>query len=120
MYQYSFEKLEVWQLARSLTKELYSLTNSYPAEEKFGLTSQIRRATISISNNLAEGSARKTSRDQVVFTTYAFSSLMEVLNMIILSLDLELISEVEYNRIRPMIDELANKVNALRIVQGNR
>lgn len=52
---FGFEKLVVWQLVRTLTKSIYQLTSSFPESEKFGLTSQIRRAVVSISSNIAEG-----------------------------------------------------------------
>lgn len=120
MYTYSFEKLDVWQKARELTKNIYSLTSFFPSEEKYGLTNQIRRATISISSNLAEGSSRKTSKDQARFTQIAFSSLLEVLNQLILSQDLEYISEQQYAEIRLKIEELSNKLNAFYNSQINR
>ena len=120
MYTYSFEKLDVWHKARELTKSIYSLTSLFPSEEKYGLTNQIRRATISISSNLAEGSSRKTSKDQARFTQIAFSSLLEVLNQLILSQDLEYISEQQYTEIRLKIEELSNKLNAFYNSQINR
>lgn len=80
MYQYSFEKLEVWKDAKELAKQIYVLTAEYPTEEKFGLTSQLRRASISVASNIAEGSSRSTSKDKAYSTTIAFSSAAEVLN----------------------------------------
>ncbi len=120
MYQYSFEKLEVWKLSRLLVKEVYKLTDDFPTEEKYGLISQIRRAVISISNNLAEGTSRNTMKDQAHFTVMAYGSLMEVLNMFILSVDLDLINETKYFEIRPTIEELGNKLNAFRNSQLGR
>ena len=93
MHQFSFENLEVWQLSRKLVSKIYSLTKSWPASEKFGLTNQIRRAVISISSNLAEGTSRKSSKDQAHFTQMAYSSLMEVTNQLILARDLKYINE---------------------------
>ncbi|WP_417785246.1 four helix bundle protein [Tenacibaculum sp.] len=85
---YSFEKLEVWKESISLTKNVYSLTDSFPINENFGLTSQLRRATVSIASNLAEGTAR--------FITISYSSAMEVLNQLIISRELSYISEKDY------------------------
>jgi len=114
MHKFSFEKLEVWQRSRILVKEIYTLTKNFPAEEKYGMTNQLRRASVSVSNNLSEGSARKTLKDQSNFTTMSYSSLMEVLNMLILTNDLEYINENDYLKLRSLIEEIANKLNALR------
>lgn len=77
-YQFSFEKLEVWQMARKLAVRIYKQTQSFPNEEKYGLTSQIRRSALSIGSNIAEGSTRASAKDQAHFTTVAYGSLMEV------------------------------------------
>jgi hypothetical protein len=71
MYSFYFEKLEVWHLSRELTKSIYKLTDSFPVEERYGLISQIRRASVSIANNLAEGSARKTQKDHRLLWQFA-------------------------------------------------
>ena len=118
MHLFSFEKLDVWKKSRLLIKEVYRLTKLYPEEEKYGLINQLRRAAVSVANNISEGSARKTSKDQANFTTMSFSSLMEVLNMLIISVDLEFMEEREYLELRPLIEEIANKLNALRNTQN--
>ncbi len=118
MHTFSFEKLDVWQRSPVLVKEVYLLTNDFPSDEKYGFISQIRRAVVSVSNNLAEGSTRKTAKDQSNFTTMSYSSLMEVLNMFIIAMDLEFITENQYDGIRPLIEGIANKLNALRNSQN--
>ena len=114
MYTYSFEKLEVWKLAKELTLIIYKLTDDFPQEEKFGLISQIRRCSISISSNLAEGSTRKSMKEQAHFTQIAYGSWMELLNQLIISLELSYFSEDEMIDIRPKVEELANKLNSFR------
>ena len=84
-YKFSFEKLHVWIDSKELIKLIYIITKDFPNEEKFGLTSQLRRASVSIASNLAEGTSRKTNKDKAHFTTLSFSSLMEVLNQIIIA-----------------------------------
>ena len=79
-YKYPFEKLDVWQNARKLTIEVYKITNDFPKYELFGLTNQINRSVISVSSNIAEGSGRKSKKDQANFTTIAYSSLLELTN----------------------------------------
>jgi len=110
---YSFEKLEVWHDARKLTKLVYSLTKSFPDDEKFGITSQMRRSVISVSSNIVEGSYRVTGKDKSNFMTIAYSSLMELLNQTIACLDLNYINEDQYNEIRTQIEKVSNKLNAL-------
>ena len=62
MYTYSFEKLDVWVESKKLSKDIYTITSKFSPGEKFGLTSQLRRASVSICSNIAEGSARKTNK----------------------------------------------------------
>lgn len=69
MHTFSFEKLTVWVDSKELVKMIYSITKQFPDEEKFGLISQLRRASISIASNLAEGTSRMTNKDKAHFTT---------------------------------------------------
>ena len=117
---YSFEKLLVWQQARVLSKEIYLITKSFPDEEKFGLTSQLRRAAVSICSNIAEGSSRNSYKDKARFTEIAYGSLMEVLNQLILSSDLEYINKKEHEILRTLIEEISNMLNGLRKSQLNQ
>lgn len=117
MKVYSFEKLEVWKESIELVKIIYTLTKVFPNEEKFGLVSQLRRATVSITSNLAEGTSRKTNKDKAHFTTISFSSAMEVLNQIIISRELNFISEKDYILVREKLTKITNMLNALRNVQ---
>ena len=120
MFTYSFEKLEVWIESKKLTKDIYLITKNFPSEEKFGLTSQLRRASISVCSNIAEGSARKTNKDKAHFTIMAFSSAVEVLNQIIIAHELEFIDLSEYKNLRNQIESITNKLNALRNYQINK
>ena len=117
---YSFEKLEVWQESVVLVKLIYSITEAFPSDEKFGLSSQLRRASISISSNLAEGTSRKTQKDKAHFTTISFSSAMEVLNQLIISKDLGFINDNDYTLAREKIEKITNMLNALRNYQLNK
>ncbi len=82
------QKLEVWKLSYSLVKNLYELTARFPKEEKFGLTSQIRRACTSIPVNIAEGSARRSERELQQFLYIALGSASELDTLLLLSTDL--------------------------------
>lgn len=114
MYTYPFEKLEVWKLSKAFVVRIYKITEKFPSEEKFGMTSQVRRASLSVSSNLAEGSGRHTSKDQGHFYEMAYSSLMEALNQILISVDLGWISESELLELRQEIEVISFKINALR------
>ena len=104
---YSFEKLDVWVESRKWVAWIYKITSGFPSEEKYGLTSQIRRASVSVVSNLAEGSARKSAKDQAHFYQMAYSSLIEVLNQLIISNDLKFIT-----------DEQLVEVRAARLTRG--
>lgn len=114
MREYGFEKLNVWQSARQLTKDIYETTGNFPSEEKFGLVNQMRRAIISVSSNIAEGSSRNTPKDQSHFYNTAYSSLMEILSQIIISYDLTFINKEAVVSLREQIEKVSNQLNALR------
>lgn len=118
-YTFSFEKLNVWIDSKELVKRIYLITKQFPSEEKFGLINQLRRASVSVASNLAEGTSRITSKDKAHFSTIAFSSLMEVLNQIIIAKELNFIQEEEYKLLRKEIEKISNKLNALRKSQLN-
>ncbi len=103
-----FEKLEVWQEARQLAKLVYKITATFPSEEKYGMTSQLRRATLSISANIAEGMARSTAKDRARFINQAFGSAIEVINFLILAHDLGWLSTEEYTSIRLQVEKITN------------
>jgi len=119
MFEYSFEKLEVWKESMKLVKMIYDVTKSFPISEKYGLTSQLRRATVSISSNLAEATSRISNKDKAHFTTLSFSSAMEVLNQILIAKELEFLSEEKYLEIRKKISKITNMLNSLRKSQIN-
>lgn len=114
IHVFAFEKLKVWDEIRILIKMIYSLTKNFPKDEQFCLVNQIRRASISVSSNLAEGSARTSSKDQAHFYQLAYSSLMEVLSQLIVSKDLCYINEAEYNETRNKIESVSYLLNQLR------
>lgn len=112
-YTYAFEKMAVWQMARQIVKQIYLTTKSFPKEELFGVTSQIRRAGISICCNLAEGSARIGERDQNRFYEIAFGSAVEVVNLLIICNDLDYISAEDYVLCRTEMEKLTYHLNHL-------
>lgn len=112
MHHYNFEKLEVWQLSIALTLKIYQLSASFPAEEKFGITNQLRRASNSVSANIAEGSSRLSNKDKARFIQISYSSLMEVLNFLIICQKLDFVNHIQLADLREQIEALSNKLNA--------
>ena len=93
---YSFEKLQVWQTAAKLDKSIFELTKKFPKKEEYILISQIQRASISICSNIAEGSGRRKGKDQGQFYKIAYSSLLEVINQLLLSVNRQYLTEEEF------------------------
>ena len=114
MHKFSFEKLDVWIESKELTKSIYQITMSFPDSEKFGLVSQLRRASVSICSNIAEGTSRISDKDKAHFISISYSSTMEVLNQLILSYELDYIKETNYLNYRNQINSITNKLNSLR------
>lgn len=116
---YSFEKLDVYQSALQLSVDIRFILKDFPIEENFGLRSQIRRATDSISANIAEGSGRASHLDQAHFTNMAYSSALEVINHLNVSFQLNYMIEEQYHQLRLQLDKIINQLNALYKYQLN-
>lgn len=98
----SFEDLTVWQESQNLAVAVYMLTKSFPKEEMFGITSQIRRAVSSVSANIAEGFGRSSAKDKLHFYTIAYGSLLETKNFLYLS---EKLSYLTSSQLEPLIQQ---------------
>ena len=116
---YSFEKLEVYQLARKFKIDIKLMSQLFPKEERFDLTSQINRASASISANLAEGSGRSSNFDQAHFTNMSFSTGLETIDHLNTALDMKYINEEKYTELRIKLDTILNKLNGLYKFQIN-
>tara|TARA_R110002124_G_scaffold280092_1_gene453181 strand:- start:19920 stop:20279 length:360 start_codon:yes stop_codon:yes gene_type:complete len=117
--KYSFEKLDVWNKSKDFAVKIYRATQSFPKEEKFGIISQLRRAAVSVSSNIAEGSSRKTSKDQGRFYTIAYSSAIEVLNQLIISKELHFLSVEVYEELRAELEHITAMINRLHSSTSN-
>ena len=113
-YKYSFEKLEVWNDARNLLKMIYLQTNNFPERERFGLSSQMQRAVVSIVSNIAEGVSRNSVKEKIRFVELAYGSLMELYCQLYVSVDLDYLTPDTFTLIKAEIDKIANKANALK------
>src|SRR6478609_2425417 len=85
--RFRFQNLKVWQNARAMNRMVYRLTKAFPKEEMFAMTSQIRRASTSVSSNISEGSGRNSDKDFAHFLEQAYGSLMELASVFFLGLD---------------------------------
>ena|SRR6187431_972108 len=110
---YSFEKLIVWQKSRKLAVIINKITRDFPKDEIFGMISQMRRCSISIASNIAEGSGRHSAKDKARFSEIAYSSALELINQLIISCDLEYVSEENYLTIRNEIEEITFMLDSL-------
>ena len=110
---YSFEKLKVWQEAKKLVVDVYHLLDSFPKFEKYALCDQIRRAIVSVPSNIAEGSGRRSLKEQIHFLEISYGSLMETYNQLRIAIDLTYITEESVEAIKPSIDAIAKMINGL-------
>ncbi len=111
----NYKNLIVWQKSINLVKLIYKLTEKFPAEEKFGLTSQMRRAVVSIPSNIAEGQARRTTKDYIRFVSTSEGSLAELETQLIISIELDFCSKPETETCFDLMLEIKKMLNALRI-----
>jgi four helix bundle protein len=94
----SFKDILAWQAAYELTMYVYELTNSFPQHEIFALTNQIKRSSVSITSNIAEGFGRRSAREKDSFYSIAHGSLTEVENQLIIARGVKYISEAQFSR----------------------
>ena len=120
MKKYSFESLIVWQKSIDLSVAIYKTTKEFPKEELFGLVSQMRRCSTSISSNLAEGSGRNTQKDKSRFTVIAYGSALELINQLIISVKLAYISEETYQNLRNSLEEITFLLDKLHKSQQQK
>ena len=93
---------------------IYALVKTFPVEEKYALGDQMRRAVVSVTSNIAEGSGRQSLKDQAHFLELSYGSLMEVMSQIDLALDLNFIDNENYDRLELLIEEEAKIVSGYR------
>ena len=111
---FSFENLKVYQVARALVKDVYILQNSFPKEEKYALGDQVRRAAVSITAYLADGSGRQSVKEKIHFIEIAFGTMTEVFCELQTACDLGYIQLEELDALRPQFTEVAKMLSGLR------
>lgn len=111
---FSFENLKVYKAARALVKEIYLLQSEFPQQECFALGDQVRRAAVSITANLAEGSGRQSPKEKIHFIEIAFGSMSEVFCELQTACDLGYIQAKQLDALRPQFTEVAKMLSGLR------
>lgn len=113
-YIKSYKELIVWQKGIDLVKEIYILTSKFPREEIYGLTSQMRRAAISIPSNIAEGSGRKSLKDYAQFYSIAYGSALELETQVIIAKELKFAQMKDYIKVDAVLQEVARMLNFMK------
>ncbi len=109
-----YKDLLVWQKAMVMAKETYKMTASFPRDERFGLTSQMRRAAVSVPSNIAEGQARHGTREFLQFLSHSSGSLAELETQILLSVDLGFARKEDAAGLMRKVEELQKMTAGLR------
>ncbi len=111
---FNFEKLDAWQKSIALADLVYQATRAFPAEERFGLTNQIRRAAVSVSSNLAEGCPRSSQQDFARFVEIATGSAFEVASQAVIAHHQGYLPESEFDAIQALALEITRMLSGLR------
>ena len=101
-----YKDLKFWQLSRVFCKDIYLITKYFPNDEKFGLTSQLRRASVSIPSNIAEGASRVSNKDFARFLRISLGSCYEIETQLLISCDLAFIQKEELEKLQHTLDQI--------------
>lgn len=111
---HNFKELKVWQKARVMVKDVYQAISLFPEDEKYGLISQIKRASVSVPANIAEGAGRNTDADFGRFLDIAKGSCFELETLLILAVDLDYLSKSKFDILLNDIEEIQKMIYSLR------
>lgn len=113
---YQFKELEIWKKGRQFCSVIYQITSSFPTDEKFGLTNQLRRASVSIPSNIAEGSSISSNKDFSRFSEIAIGSAYEVETQILISYDLGFIDKESLDILINDLNEIIQRISRFRSI----
>jgi four helix bundle protein len=116
---FRFERLDVWRKSVDFAILVYETTNGFPADERFGLATQLRRSAVSISANIAEGSSRASDRDFSRFVEVAFGSLCETVSHLHIARSQMLMEQERHEALYSAAEELSKMLSAFRNTLGN-
>ena len=109
----SHNNLDAWQRSIDFVTEIYKSTETFPKDERFGLTSQIRRAAVSIAANMAEGAARRSDKEFLQFLSHAQGSASEVETELLIAFKLGFIEKPNYDRLFEELDRIGRMITGL-------
>lgn len=109
-----FRKLDIWKRSKKLCVDVYQLTNEFPKSEIYGLSSQIKRCSISIPSNIAEGSSRKSSKEYSRFISIALGSAYELETQLDIAFELKFINENQLNRVKGEVVQVQKMIFKFR------
>ena len=112
--KHNFKNLNIWKLALDLANEVYNITDQYPKNEEFGLKSQLRRCSVSVASNIAEGSSRSSNKDFNRFLEISLGSLYELQTQIIISSNRKYLNIETFNNIENKIEELQRMISGFQ------
>ncbi|RJR28190.1 four helix bundle protein [candidate division WWE3 bacterium] len=111
---FSYQKLDIYQIAKDIVKRTYTITRMLPSSEQYGLISQMNRAAISIPSNIAESSGRHSKKDKAQFISISFASLMELTCQAEIALELEYIDSLNYEEFIKACKDLSVRLSNYR------
>jgi len=107
----NYQKLDVWKTSMILVKEVYNVTKNFPKEELYGLTSQAKRASVSIPSNIAEGMGRQYKKDTIHFLHIARGSIYELETLLNVAIMVGILNAADFEKFIPMLDEAIKLLN---------
>jgi four helix bundle protein len=114
MLDLSHKKLDIWNFSLELISKIYSLTSQFPKEELFGLTNQLRKASVSVSSNIAEGLSRTSKLEKIRFLEISRSSLVEIDTQLEIALKLKLCNNEDLKEIEKLLNSLFAMITSLK------
>ncbi|PTB95963.1 four helix bundle protein [Marivirga lumbricoides] len=111
---HNLKELKIWQKAVDITKQIYAITQKFPNEEKFGLVSQMRRAAVSISSNIAEGAGRNSTKEFLQFISIANGSSYELFTQSYISYELNIMNKNDFDALSDEMNQLQNMLYAFK------
>lgn len=109
-----FKQLEIWKRSRYFCNKIYDITSRFPESEKFGLANQLRRASVSLPSNIAEGSSRSSNKDFSRFLELVLGSCYEIETQLLIASDLKFITEQESNSLIEELEELVRMISKFK------